>query len=219
MPTAHLDSNLRIFVPNGTISEDLGVCLDSTAGQVRLAGLGDTPIGVCRENITYDSVAYVKVRLWAKNGTVKITQGAAITPYRPLKMGANGKVIEASDGDPIIGWKISTDTGVDGDVIEVHDFYQTNTTAPISMTGATGSADGASGLVPKPSAGQQSKFLKGDGSWDDPTATTGDFLKHYNSLHADATISTGEVGVTFGDFTIPSDKTLTIEGDFFNINY
>ena len=33
------------------------------------------------------------------------------------------------------------------------------------MTGATASADGASGLVPQPLAGDEGKFLKGDGTW------------------------------------------------------
>lgn len=33
------------------------------------------------------------------------------------------------------------------------------------MQGATASADGASGLVPKPLAGDQDKVLKGDGTW------------------------------------------------------
>lgn len=33
------------------------------------------------------------------------------------------------------------------------------------MEGATASADGTSGLVPKPEAGDQNKFLKGDGTW------------------------------------------------------
>jgi len=36
-----------------------------------------------------------------------------------------------------------------------------------SMTGATSSANGTSGLVPGPSAGDQDKFLKGDGTWAD----------------------------------------------------
>ena len=35
------------------------------------------------------------------------------------------------------------------------------------MTGATSSAAGKSGLVPAPSAGDQDKFLKGDGTWSD----------------------------------------------------
>ena len=40
------------------------------------------------------------------------------------------------------------------------------------MQGATASADGASGLVPKPEAGDQDMFLRGDGTWDEPTGTT-----------------------------------------------
>ena len=43
----------------------------------------------------------------------------------------------------------------------------TTITAP-EMTGATASTDGASGLVPAPMAGDQAKFLKGDGTWAAP---------------------------------------------------
>lgn len=35
----------------------------------------------------------------------------------------------------------------------------------VTFEGATASADGASGLVPKPQAGDQDKVLKGDGTW------------------------------------------------------
>lgn len=44
--------------------------------------------------------------------------------------------------------------------------------ADADMSGATASADGASGLVPAPLAGDQGKFLKGDGTWETPTDTT-----------------------------------------------
>lgn len=47
----------------------------------------------------------------------------------------------------------------------------TNTTYS-AMTGATSSAAGTSGLVPAPDAGNQGKFLKGDGTWATPTNTT-----------------------------------------------
>lgn len=46
----------------------------------------------------------------------------------------------------------------------------TNTTYS-NMTGATASAAGKSGLVPAPAAGNQGKFLKGDGTWATPTNT------------------------------------------------
>lgn len=35
------------------------------------------------------------------------------------------------------------------------------------MTGATDSADGEAGLVPKPEAGDEDKFLRGDGAWEE----------------------------------------------------
>lgn len=38
------------------------------------------------------------------------------------------------------------------------------------MTGATDLTDGASGLVPQPLANQHNLFLRGDGTWKDPTA-------------------------------------------------
>jgi len=47
----------------------------------------------------------------------------------------------------------------------------TNTTYNI-MTAATSSAAGNSGLVPAPPAGAQTKFLRGDGTWQVPTNTT-----------------------------------------------
>lgn len=48
----------------------------------------------------------------------------------------------------------------------------TDTTATIAaMTGASSSAAGKAGLVPKPAAGDQSKFLRADGTWVVPSNT------------------------------------------------
>ncbi len=41
-----------------------------------------------------------------------------------------------------------------------------------AMTGATSGAAGAAGVVPKPVAGDQDKFLKGDGTWGEATGLT-----------------------------------------------
>lgn len=43
---------------------------------------------------------------------------------------------------------------------------------PSVMTGATAGDAGTSGLVPAPAAGDQAKFLQGDGTWANPTAAT-----------------------------------------------
>lgn len=40
------------------------------------------------------------------------------------------------------------------------------------MSGATAAADGQSGLVPTPRAGDQLKFLRGDGTWADPNLSS-----------------------------------------------
>ncbi|WP_295155142.1 hypothetical protein [Selenomonas sp. AE3005] len=38
------------------------------------------------------------------------------------------------------------------------------------FSGATSSADGEKGMVPQPEAGDNSKFLRGDGTWATPPA-------------------------------------------------
>ena len=67
----------------------------------------------------------------------------------------NGINISAQD-------EISIDTTV---VAELSDL-------PGVMTGATSGTAGTSGLVPAPSAGDQAKVLKGDGTWGEAAATT-----------------------------------------------
>lgn len=54
---------------------------------------------------------------------------------------------------------------------------------PVTMTGATAEQDGLGGLVPVPVAGKQDKYLRGDGTWEDPTAAlTGTVGKLSESL-------------------------------------
>lgn len=67
--------------------------------------------------------------------------------------GGSGKVLKwSADGTAV--WGDDADT----------------TYAP--MTGATGSAAGTAGLAPAPAAGQQSRYLRGDGTWATPANTT-----------------------------------------------
>lgn len=73
-----------------------------------------------------------------------------------------------------------------------------------NMTGATASAAGKAGLVPAPAAGAQTKFLRGDGTWQVPTNTT----------YSAAGTSLGLVK-TGGDVTI-SNGTITVNDDSHN---
>ena len=57
-----------------------------------------------------------------------------------------------------------------------------NVTDLTDFVGATSSAAGANGLVPAPSAGDQTKFLRGDGSWQDAGGGGGSYtLPHATS--------------------------------------
>jgi len=59
----------------------------------------------------------------------------------------------------------------------------------VPFTGATASADGKQGLVPKPEAGDQDKVLKGDGTWGTVAAA--------NHVHGNIS-SDGAIGSTSG---------------------
>lgn len=71
-------------------------------------------------------------------------------------LSVSGKVITYTKGDGTTGTITTQDT---------------NTTYG-NMKGATSSANGSSGLVPAPSSGKQTSFLRGDGTWVTPTNTT-----------------------------------------------
>jgi len=55
----------------------------------------------------------------------------------------------------------------------------------IEMVGATASSDGASGFVPKPLAGDQNKFLRGDGTWAEVSGLTPVQAQELTQLRAD----------------------------------
>lgn len=61
-----------------------------------------------------------------------------------------------------------------------------NNTTYSTMTGATSSASGSTGLVPAPASGNQAKFLRGDGTWATPTDTN-TWRGIQNNLTSDST--------------------------------
>lgn len=54
------------------------------------------------------------------------------------------------------------------------EFFGKSTNNIAEMVGATAEDAGTAGIVPAPKAGEEGKFLKGDGTWGDPTDTTYD---------------------------------------------
>lgn len=76
-----------------------------------------------------------------------------------------------------------------------------NNTTYSNMTGATSSAAGKAGLVPAPAAGANTKYLRGDGTWQTPPNTT----------YSLATSSSNGL-LSSGDFTKLSKVTATEMG-------
>lgn len=91
-----------------------------------------------------------------------------------------------------------------------------------AFTGADGTADGAVGLVPAPTATDNTKYLKGDGTWatvatGDPlpsqTGNSGKFLTTNGTAASWATVSVAPTltWYTSADWTLAADnKTLTV---------
>lgn len=68
------------------------------------------------------------------------------------------------------------------------------------MTGATAQADGESGLVPQPLTGQQGLFLRGDGTWADPTTALSNRVNNmFDDLYAGDTGSIRDIASSLID--------------------
>lgn len=68
---------------------------------------------------------------------------------------------------------------------------------PTIMTGANSGTDGQEGLVPKPVAGDNRYFLRGDGVWSDPTISAIQYIENSNNITLDvANYSTFVVNLT-----------------------
>lgn len=66
-----------------------------------------------------------------------------------------------------------------------------------TMTGASSSADGATGLVPKPTAGNQEKFLRADGTWQTALTSHQDISGKKNTQTAVSDPTASGTSVTF----------------------
>lgn len=137
-------------------------------------------IRVILGDYTFDgTVTLAKVDPW--------TYGCSVTAYAPV----SSSMYRELEYDPVeMVWYVSGG-GYDLDLEEteimrvyrivrhvVPDDYIPDTIArktelPGEMSGATAETDGASGLVPAPAAGDNDKFLSGDGTWKVPESSGG----------------------------------------------
>ena len=127
-----------------TIEESLGNKVDKVTGK----GLSTNDYTTIEKNkLSGIATGATKVEKSTTNGNIKIN-GTETTVYTKPDL-TKQEVVDA------LGYTPPT----------------TNTTYSV-MTGATSSQAGTSGLVPQPTAGKQTSFLRGDGTWVIPTNTT-----------------------------------------------
>ena len=105
----------------------------------------------------------------------KVDQAIAAKITAPETPGTSGQVL-TSDGNGGQSWETPSG-GTVTDVQEDGTSILNNGVANIlTMTGAGSNSAGTKGLVPAPASGDQGKFLKGNGTWDnvpDPQVMTG----------------------------------------------
>lgn len=83
-------------------------------------------------------------------------------------VGANGTTGLVKNGSTVTSASGYTACPIVGGI----PYYKDTNTTYANMKAATASAAGAAGLVPAPAAGEQTSFLRGDGTWVVPTNTT-----------------------------------------------
>ena len=83
-------------------------------------------------------------------------------------VGANGSTGLVKNGSTVTSASGYTACPIVGGI----PYYKDTNTTYANMKAATDSAAGAAGLVPAPAAGNQTSFLRGDGTWVVPTNTT-----------------------------------------------
>lgn len=70
-----------------------------------------------------------------------------------------------------------------------------------TMTGATATAAGASGNVPQPAAGDQGKFLRGDGTWGEGSGTVDSVNNVRPDISKNVTLTGSDINVSSTDST------------------
>ncbi len=88
----------------------------------------------------------------------------------------------------------------------------------VDMTGATSSTAGAHGYVPAPAAGDQNKFLQGDGTWATPadeiyTAGNGIDIDANNEISIDTTVVATQTDLAAKQDTLTAGSNMTISNN------
>ncbi|MFQ6777793.1 MAG: beta strand repeat-containing protein [Alphaproteobacteria bacterium] len=139
------------------------------------------------KNATDGTLSATQTTYGAGNGVNLSGTTFAVKPYNGIDVTSNGVAVKAYNGINVdangVAVKPKASTGaitVDGNGVAVN---VDNSTIKVNannkleaqlMGGATASAAGKKGLVPAPASGDNTKFLRGDGTWGVPTDTDTD---------------------------------------------
>lgn len=193
-----LDSNGKMYVnvpwaDTNTTYSNMGAATSSTAGK---AGLVPAPAaGEQASFLRGDGTWVVPTNTtYAKANTS--TLGLVMIGYAengknyPVELDGSGKMyvnvpwtdtnttygVVGANGSTGLVKNGSTVTSASGytacPIVSGVPYYKDTNTTYANMKAATASAAGAAGLVPAPAAGEQTSFLRGDGTWVVPTNTT-----------------------------------------------
>ena len=163
-----IDSKLGGYVPATRTVNGMALSANITLDKSDI-GLGNVPNVNCQdaENITSGTLS--ADRIPSLNAS-KITAGTLSSARLPIGGSAIGGVKSSTTGT-VSGRDYSVQINADGTMKVNVPWTDTNTTYSV-FKGATASTAGGAGLVPAPQAGNQARFLRGDGSWQAPPNTT-----------------------------------------------
>lgn len=124
-----------------------------------------------------------------------------------IAINANNYSLPTASSTVLGGVKVGANLSISSGVLSAKD-----TTYGV-MKGATASADGASGLVPAPTKGNEEKYLKGDGTWGTPAKTiVDDTLSDTSTNPVQNKIVKGEIDRAKNI----ADQSMTLAGNLAN---
>ena len=147
----------------------------STLGGVKTTSTVTSTTGLTASPIINGVIYY-------KNTTYSLSSLGAVPTYRKINGHNLATDIEltATDVGAVSPEDLQAEgyiTGISGaDVMDALGYIPVDQATLGDFTGASATQAGDTGLVPAPSAGDQSKFLRGDGTWATVSTSGGDYL-------------------------------------------